>query len=77
MKIKDFLSIWLNETLQAFVIIAVIHFLKPTVEFKLDQVAKYAFYMGLVFTILRIYNKDIYEKAESGLFYSLGNSFMG
>lgn len=77
LNIRQIIKIWINETLQAFVIISVIHFLKPTVEFKIQQVAKYAFYMGIVFTILKIYNQDIYDKAEGGMFYTLGNSFMG
>ena len=74
---REIIKIWINETFQAFVIISIIHYLKPTIDFKIEQVAKYAFYMGIVFTMLKIYNQDVYEKAEGGMFYSLGNSFIG
>jgi len=33
--------------------------------------------MGIVFTILKIYNQGIYDNDEGDMFYTLGNSFMG
>lgn len=71
---KELVKIWINETVQCFIMISVIHYLKPSITFDMSTVVMYTIYMGLVFTVLRVYNRDYYDKATSGMFYSLGNS---
>ena len=73
-QVRQVLHIYIEETLQAFIMISIIHYLKPSIDFDSKLVLKLTFYMGIIFTVLKLYNQDYYDKAQGGIFYSLGSS---
>ena len=75
-KIKEFIHQLILEISQAFLIISLISYLKPTIKFNFNFVLKYSIILGTIFTCLGFYNADMLDKAKGGMIFSLGTSFM-
>ena len=75
-KIKEFIHQLIIEVSQAFLIISLISYLKPTIKFNFNFVLRYSIIMGIIFTCLGFYNDDMLDKAKGGMIFSLGTSFM-
>ena len=58
---------------ESLVAVLFITYFKPTVTFSEKNVIANAFYLTVIIYLLRMYNRELYDKARTGLFVAVGS----
>lgn len=62
--------------MESFIVILFISYNKPSITFSKEEVIKNSVIMSVIIFSIRMYNRDLYDKARSGMFYSLGSCLL-